>query len=69
MCLDCHDGTTAFENRAAADPTSGPVDDRYGNTVSAHDEASSASCSSSTGVGQCHNVHSPSCEVCHGYPP
>ncbi|MDB4285402.1 hypothetical protein N9903_00660 [bacterium] len=69
LCLDCHNGSAALEGVSAPDPTSGPLDDRYGNPVPAHDGASGLSCSSSQGVGQCHNPHSPSCEVCHGYPP
>jgi predicted CXXCH cytochrome family protein len=68
MCLDCHDGSTAFENRPAPNPTTLPLDDRFGNTVAPHGSGSSTGCSPSA-TGGCHNPHAPSCEVCHGYPP
>lgn len=67
ICLDCHVSTVTVEGRTPLDPTTGPTGDRYGNPVSHHNATATQSCSSS--ATQCHNPHSPSCEVCHGYPP
>jgi predicted CXXCH cytochrome family protein len=66
ICLDCHESGSGVtvENRT---PTAVPVNDRYGNPVSHHNATATQSCSSST--NECHHPHTPSCELCHGYPP
>lgn len=70
ICMNCHAGATTLEGRNPADPTNPRLADRYNNPVAAHAPAATQSCSSSSSLSPtgCHNAHTPSCEVCHGYP-
>jgi hypothetical protein len=70
ICMNCHSGSATLEGRNPADPTNPRLNDRYNSLVPAHDSGSTQSCSSSSTLNPtgCHNAHTPSCEVCHGYP-
>jgi hypothetical protein len=68
ICLDCHNSAASLEGITPDDPTNPQINSRYDEVLPAHNAASTTlSCSSS--ATQCHNPHSPSCEVCHAYPP